>query len=102
VRLFSQYTRALTFENTPVEPGSGFTALHWAAASAAAHLPPLSARGDAALDEEELGEEMMHDGAQEDAEDPEEQKSTHVLCARALLGLAKTKNGFACRLCACE
>ena len=86
VRLFSQYTRALTFENTPVEPSSGFTALHWAAASAAEHLTPLSARGDAAL-------KMMHDEAQEDAEDPEEQKSTHVLCARALLGLAKKNIG---------
>jgi hypothetical protein len=49
------------------------------------------------LDEDALGEEMKHDRAQEDAEDPEEQKSTHVLCARALLGLSK-KMGFACRL----
>ena len=87
MRLFSKYNRVLTFENTPVEPGSGFTALHWAAASAATHLPPMSAWGDTALDEEALDEEMKHDGAQEDTGGPEEQMSTHVLCARALLGL---------------
>jgi hypothetical protein len=43
------------------------------------------------LDEEALGEEMMHTGVQEEVEYPEEQKSTHVLCARALLGLAENK-----------
>jgi hypothetical protein len=47
----------------------------------------MSAWGDTALDEEALDEEMKHDGAQEDTGGPEEQMSTHVLCARALLGL---------------
>ena len=47
----------------------------------------MSAWGDTALDEEALGEEMMHNGVQQEVDDPEEQKSTHVLCARALLGL---------------
>ena len=66
------------------EPDSGFTALHWAAASAAVHLPPLPERDNAAVDEE-----MMHDRAEERAHTAE-RESTHVLCARALLGMERT------------
>ena len=66
------------------EPDSGFTALHWAAASAAAHLLPLPKRDNAAVDEE-----MMYDRAEERAQ-AEERESSHVLCARALLGVERT------------
>eukprot|EP00802_Teleaulax_amphioxeia_P004295 Tamp_04299.p1 GENE.Tamp_04299~~Tamp_04299.p1 ORF type:complete len:524 (+),score=98.60 Tamp_04299:26-1597(+) len=93
------------------EPDSGFTALHWAAASAAVHLPPLPERDNAAVDEE-----MMHDRAEERAHTAE-RESTHVLCARALLGAmdasgenavnARTADGrtaisFAVEACPCS
>jgi hypothetical protein len=74
---------------TAVEPETGVTALHWAAISAAAHMPARAFRRLEQLSDKEdktNKEWKEEEEAEESMEYGQEEEGAHVKCARALLG----------------